>query len=53
MSRRSPEAPAHELHFGPEHAVRDMVIDQPHCLHEGIHRGESDEFPGQLFQIIR
>ena len=30
-----------------------MIIDQSHGLHEGIHRGGSDEFPAQLFQILR
>ena len=50
---RSPETLACALNFGPDYTVLNMIVDQPHSLHEGIHRGGSDEFPTQLFQILR
>src|SRR6266496_1267596 len=52
-SPRSLETLARALDFASDHAVRDMIVDQPHCLHESIHRGGSHEFPAQLFQILR
>src|SRR5713226_5978533 len=47
------ETLARTLNSASDHAVLDMIVDQPHCLHESIHRGGSDEFPAQLFQILR
>ncbi len=49
----SPETLARALNFDPDHTVLNMIVDQPHSLHEGIHRGGTDEFPAQLFQILR
>src|SRR5712671_3095110 len=30
-----------------------MIVDQAHCLHEGIYGCRSDEFPAQLLEIFR
>src|ERR1700733_16188732 len=30
-----------------------MIVDQPHCLHEGIDGGRADESPAALFEITR
>ncbi len=40
------------LHFTSDHAVCNMIVNQPHSLHEGIHRGGAEKFPAQLFQIL-
>lgn len=49
----SPETLARAINFGSEHAVRNMIVDQPHRLHEGIYGGRSDGFPPELFQVLR
>lgn len=49
----SSERLACALSFGSDHAAIHMIIDQPHCLHEGIHRGWSDEFPALPFEVLR
>src|SRR5262245_1424965 len=41
------------LNLGSDHALLDMIVDQPHCLHEGIHRRRPDEFPALLLEIPR
>ena len=45
----SPEILARALNLGSDHAVLNMIVDQPHCLHEGVNRGRSDEFPALFF----
>ena len=37
----------------PADAVLNMVIDQAHCLHEGVGRGWTDELPATLLEILR
>ena len=32
--------------------IRNMVIDQTHCLYKRIRRGRTNEFPAQFFQIL-
>lgn len=51
-SLRPPETLARALNLAPDHAVRGMIVDQPHCLHEGICRRGPNEFPAELFQIL-
>src|SRR5262249_2621208 len=50
---RSPEIRARVLDLGSDHAVLDVIVDQPHGLHEGIHRGRSGEFPASFLELVR
>ena len=45
---RSPERLARALDFGSDHAIHNVIVDQPQ--HEGIDRGRSDEFPALLLE---
>lgn len=37
----------------PDEAILDMIVDQPHRLHEGVHGSRSNEFPTLLFELLR
>ena len=50
---RSLEFLACALDLRPDHAVLDVVVDQPHRLHEGIDRGRPDELPALLLELLR
>src|SRR5215471_14412248 len=50
---RADEIVARALDLGSDHTVLDMIVDQPSALHEGIHRGRSDECPALLFERLR
>jgi len=47
------EALARALDLASDHAACDMIVDQAHRLHEGIHGCGPDEFPAQLLQVFR
>ena len=50
---RTTEAIARAFNFASDHTISDVIIDQPHRLHEGIDGGGSDELPALFFQIFR
>src|SRR6185503_3922116 len=41
------------LDFGSDHTFFNVIIDQPHRLHEGIDRGRPDKFPALFLQVLR
>src|SRR5258706_9613850 len=47
------ELPARALDFGSHHTALDVVVDQSHGLHEGVHGRRSDELPALLLQLFR
>lgn len=52
LAPRQGKGLAGALDLGPRRTISDVIIDQPHRLHEGIHRGRPDEFPSQLLEVL-
>src|SRR5262249_36336913 len=52
-SARSLECLVRTLDLGADHAVLDMVVDQAHGLHEGVHRGRADQLPALFLERLR
>lgn len=40
------------FHRACDHTALDMIIDQPHCLHERIYPGGTEEFSAKLLQVL-
>ena len=51
-STRAPKRPAGPLDTDANHATLEMIVDQAHGLHEGVHRGRADEFPAALLELL-
>lgn len=51
-TRRSLEILTRPLNLGSDHAVLDMIVDQSHCLHEGVYGRRADKFPALLFEVL-
>ena len=49
FSTGTPEILASPFDFDSNHTALHMIIDQSHCLHEGIYGGRPNEFPALLF----
>lgn len=49
---RSDESSAFCLYLLATDATFNMIIDQPHSLHEGIDCGSADKRPAALFEIL-
>lgn len=49
----TPELLARAFNLCPDRAVLDMIVDQSHRLHEGVHRGRPYEFPALPFELLR
>src|SRR5581483_3032979 len=47
------EGRARTRDLGSDDAAFDMIVDQPHRLHEGIDRRRTDERPALLFELLR
>jgi hypothetical protein len=38
---------------GPDDAIFYVIVDKPHCLHEGIDGGRTHEFPAAFARLLR
>src|SRR2546430_7229555 len=49
---RADKLPAQALHLDPGGAAPDMVVDQSHGLHKGVHRRRADKSPSSPAQVL-
>ncbi len=50
--RRSNPGRARHVHLAADVAADDVVVDHPHGLHEGVHRGGTDEAEAAPLQLL-